>query len=235
MRLDKYLSGGGVGSRKDVKELIRSGRVCVNGAVVKSGAFHICEDDDVIADGAKVNYAQYIYLMLNKPKDVVSATFDTRHKTVLDLVGQQYSHYDLFPVGRLDIDTTGLLLLTNDGALAHRLTSPKHHADKVYFAKVEGAVGQSDIEAFFSGVKIDGGYMCKSADLRIVSTGSVSEVELTIREGKFHQVKRMFEAVGKKVLSLKRLSMGGVVLDKNLGEGDIRELTEEEIFILKEI
>ncbi len=235
MRIDKYLADCGLGSRKTVKALIRGGRVTVNGIVAKSDGMQIDEArDKVIFDGKELIYKRYLYLMLHKPTGVVSATYDARDKTVIDLVPPQYRHFDLFPVGRLDIDTTGLLFLTNDGALAHRLTSPKHHADKVYFAQVAGEVGEADVEQFSNGVRLEDGYLCKSAVLRVLQPGPVSEIELTIREGKFHQVKRMFEAVGKSVLTLKRLSMGGVALDETLKEGELRELTQEEIDTLQQ-
>lgn len=232
MRIDKFLADCGAGSRKDVKALIKNGRVSVNDTKVKSSSEHVSETDNVTLDGKLLEYRRYIYLMLNKPSGVISATYDGRHTTVLEFVPEELAHYELFPVGRLDIDTTGLLLLTNDGELAHRLTSPKHHADKTYSATVSGEVDSADIEAFYNGITLDDGYICKSADLKIISAGATSEIELTIREGKFHQVKRMFEARGKKVLRLKRLSMGGVCLDETLAEGDVRMLTQNEIDIL---
>lgn len=230
MRLDKFIAGCGIGSRKDVKALIRAGRVQVNDTIAKREAVQVDEKQDSIKlDGELLFYTRFQYLMLHKPAGVVSATFDQHFQTVLDLVPEQYRHFDLFPVGRLDIDTTGLLFLTNDGALAHRLTSPRHHAEKTYFVRVDGFVGETDVLAFRDGIRLDDGYLCKSAALRIVSAGAESEVELTIHEGKFHQVKRMFEAVGKRVLVLKRLSMGGVTLDPSLPEGEMRPLTQAEL------
>lgn len=236
MRIDKYIADCGGGSRKDVKAYIKSGRVSVNGAVITNNSAHIDEKcDEVILDSVKLIYKKFVYLMLNKPQNVVSATFDNMHKTVLDLVPKCYSHFALFPVGRLDIDTTGLLFLTNDGELAHRLTSPRHHAEKTYYAVVDGAVDENDVKKFYEGITLDDGYVCKSACLTVVKSGMASEIRLTISEGKFHQVKRMFEAVGKRVLSLKRLSMGEVLLDENLHEGEIRELTDEEVKKLRNI
>lgn len=236
MRLDKYLADCGVGSRKEARACIRGGRVTVNGSVARTDGQQVQEGvDSVCVDGEELIYRRYLYLMLNKPAGVVSATEDKKYKTVVDLVPPQYRHFDLFPVGRLDIDTTGLLLLTNDGALAHRLTSPRHHADKVYAAEVAGTVGDEDREQFREGIRLEDGYICKPAELCVLEAGMVSTVRLTIQEGKFHQVKRMFEAVGKRVLSLKRLSMGGVELDETLGEGEMRPLTEQEIAVLKEI
>lgn len=233
MRIDKFLADCGAGSRKDVKNFIKNGRVSVNGKLVRDSSLHIAETDEVMLDGQELNYMRFVYLMLNKPDGVISATYDGRHTTVIDLVPEEFAHFELFPVGRLDIDTTGLLILTNDGALAHRLTSPKHHADKIYSATIDSIVDKDDVDAFYEGITLDDGYVCKSADLRIISAGETSEIELTIREGKFHQVKRMFEARGKKVLRLKRLCMGGVWLDENLAEGQMRLLEPDEIETLK--
>jgi len=236
MRIDKYLASCALGSRKQVHELIKSGRVTLNANVIKSIGAHVDEENDIICvDGERIIYSRFVYLMLNKPAGVISATEDSKCKTVLDLVPEEYSRYNLFPVGRLDIDTTGLLILTNDGALAHRLTSPKHHADKTYYATIDGVVTEKDIDAFYNGIQIDDGYVCKSADLVIIKSELVSEIELTIREGKFHQVKRMFEAVNKKVLSLKRIAMGGVLLDTNLESGKMRPLSDDEIKTLRSI
>lgn len=236
MRIDKYLCDCGIGTRKEVKAILKSGAVCVNGKICKDAAMHIDETTDTVTYGAKtLHYQKYIYLMLNKPSGVVSATFDKRLPTVLDLLPDTYKHFDVFPVGRLDIDTTGLLILTNDGQLAHRMISPKHHVAKTYFADIEGTVTQSDADAFAEGVTLDDGYVCLPGNLHILKSDDESQIELTIYEGKFHQVKRMFEAVGKRVTSLKRLSMGGITLDKNLPEGQIRPLTEQEIELLQKI
>ena len=171
--------------------------------------------------GEVVEYKEFIYLMINKPAGVVSATEDTRDKTVIDLLDDDVRHFEPYPVGRLDKDTVGLLLLTNDGALTHRLLSPNKDVPKVYFAKVEGIVNETDVEAFNNGVTLDDGYHTKPGILQILKSGTISEIELTITEGKFHQVKRMFEAVGKKVVYLKRLSMGAFKLDNALAEGHI--------------
>lgn len=236
MRLDKYLADCGAGSRKETRTYIRDGRVTVNGVVAKREAQQVQEEaDHICLDGVELLYRRYLYLMLNKPAGVVSATQDRQYKTVLDLVPPQYRHFDLFPVGRLDIDTTGLLLLTNDGALAHRLTSPRHHADKIYYAEIAGVVGDEDRKQFREGILLEDGYRCKPAELCVLESGALSTVCLTIQEGKFHQVKRMFEAVGKRVLSLKRLAMGGVRIDESLREGEVRLLTEQEIALLKQI
>ena len=236
MRIDKYLADCGIGTRKEIKEYIKNGRVVCNGTTIKSSSEHINEASDVVLfDGEKLLYRRFIYLMLNKPSGVISATEDKKLTTVIDLVPQKYTHFDVFPVGRLDIDTTGLLILTNDGALAHRLTSPKHHAPKTYYATIDGIVTNDDVEVFLNGVCIDDGYVCKSAELKIIKSEDISEILLTIYEGKFHQVKRMFEAVGKKVLTLKRILMGGVELDETLDEGEMRPLSDDEIEKLKNI
>ena len=229
MRLDKYLAEMGVGTRQEVKKQIRQGKAAVNGTVVKAADTKIDETcDEVTICGRNISYVSYEYYMLNKPAGVVSATEDRRDTTVIDLIKEK-KRKDLFPVGRLDKDTEGLLLITNDGELAHLLLSPKKHVDKVYYAKVQGKVDESDVKAFADGVDIGDDTPAKSADLRILKSGEESEIELTITEGRFHQVKRMFHAVGKEVIYLKRLSMGSLVLDKTLTKGEYRSLTEEEI------
>jgi 16S rRNA pseudouridine516 synthase len=230
MRLDKFLAHMGFGTRREVKILVKSKAIQVNDIVVKDSSMHIKETtDQVSVYGEVVEYKEFIYLMLNKPAGVVSATEDTRDQTVIDLLDEDVRHFEPYPVGRLDKDTVGLLLLTNDGALTHRLLSPNKDVPKVYFAKVEGLVDETDIQSFADGVTLDDGYKTKPAILNILSKGEVSEIELSITEGKFHQVKRMFESVGKKVIYLKRLSMGALKLDESLMEGTYRELTEEEL------
>ncbi|MBS4173871.1 pseudouridine synthase [Bacillus sp. FJAT-49736] len=235
MRLDKLLANIGYGSRKEVKKVLKDGIVMVNQVVVKDGKAHVNPTDDFITiHGEQVVYKEFIYLMMNKPQGVISATEDYHEKTVLDLLEIQDSVQNPFPVGRLDKDTEGLLLLTNDGQLAHRLLSPKKHVPKTYFAVIEGKVLQTDVEAFKSGVILDDGYHTKPGELKILKSGIRSDIELTITEGKFHQVKRMFEAVGKKVVYLKRISMGPLMLDEDLQLGQYRELTDEEIQLLKD-
>ncbi|TQR14648.1 pseudouridine synthase [Psychrobacillus soli] len=230
MRLDKFLAHTGFGTRREVKMLIKSKAIQVNGVTVKDSSMHVNEHDDrVSVYGEVVEYKQFVYLMLNKPAGVVSATEDTRDKTVIDLLDDDVRHFEPYPVGRLDKDTVGLLLLTNDGALTHRLLSPNKDVPKVYFAKVQGIVNESDVEAFKNGITLDDGYHTKPGILHILTSGPISEIELTITEGKFHQVKRMFEGVGKKVVYLKRLSMGTLKLDHSLAEGAYRELTGEEL------
>ncbi|MBR5614112.1 MAG: rRNA pseudouridine synthase [Clostridia bacterium] len=230
MRLDRFLAETGFGTRTEVKKLIKLGKVLVNGETAKKAELHIDpQTADVKVDGNAAVYRKFIYLMLNKPCGYVSATWDKKLPTVIDLLPEQYRHFEPFPVGRLDIDTEGLLLLTNDGELSHRLLSPKHHVPKTYIAEVERCVTNSDIAAFKQGVTLDDGYKTLSAELKGISDKAPFWAEITISEGKFHQVKRMFEAVGSRVLYLKRVKMKNLVLDENLDLGEIRELTEQEI------
>lgn len=234
-RLDKILSHMGCGTRSELKRAARSGLIEVNGNVVKDSGLQVDPfRDDIRFDGVPVVYREFVYLMLNKPPGVISATEDARERTVLDLLDEAFRHFDPFPVGRLDKDTEGLLLLTNDGKLAHNLLSPRKHVPKTYYAEVEGLVDEEDAAAFRRGVLLADGYETMPADLRIREPGDPeagrrSRIELTIHEGKFHQVKRMFEAVGKKVVYLKRLSMGPLRLDPGLALGQYRELHEEEL------
>lgn len=233
MRLDKLLSNMGFGSRKEVRQFLKNGAVRVNGETEKkSGAIINTQTDSVTLLGEPVVYREFIYLMMNKPQGVLSATEDSRDKTVVDLLSSDFSHFNPFPVGRLDKDTEGFLLLTNDGKLTHNLLSPKKNVPKTYYAHIAGAVTNEDVESFQNGVTLDDGYKTKSGELRILKTGETSEIELTITEGKFHQVKRMFEAVDKKVVYLKRLSMGPLSLDEELSLGTYRELTQEEVKVL---
>lgn len=229
IRLDKYLADMGIGTRTEVKKLIRQGKVKIGDVVVKVPEQKIdTATQKVFCEGREVGYEEYEYYMLNKPAGYVSATTDAKDKTVLDLITDK-KRKDLFPVGRLDKDTEGLLLITNDGDLAHRLLAPKKHVDKLYYAKVEGFVTEEDVRAFAEGVNIGEGEVTRSAVLEILKSDEVSEIHLTIQEGKFHQVKRMFEAVDKKVIYLKRISMGTLRLDENLKLGEYRMLTEEEL------
>lgn len=236
MRLDKLLANVGYGSRKEVKQLLKQKGVTVDGVVVKDPSIHVDpEQQDIYVLGEKLEYKEFIYLMLNKPPGVVSATEDLRDETVIDLLSPMDQHFHPFPVGRLDKDTVGLLLITNDGKLAHQLLSPKKHVPKTYYAKIDGVVTEEDINTFEQGVQLDDGYVTLPAKLTILKSGETSEIELTIYEGKFHQVKRMFEAVGKKVTFLKRLSMGNLVLDENLKYGEYRELSEDELESIKNL
>lgn len=233
MRLDKFLVEMKKGSRSEVKKLIKSGRVTVDGRTVREPEQKFDpERAQISLDGQTVSYASFEYFMLNKPQGVVSATEDRRFQTVVDLIGDA-RRKDLFPAGRLDIDTEGLLLITNDGQLAHQLLSPKKHVDKVYFARVEGILPSDVKEQFAKGLTLDGDVKTLPARLELLKEGPVSEVRLTIHEGKFHQVKRMFEAVGCRVIYLKRLSMGSLVLDETLAPGEYRRLTDDELCALK--
>ncbi|MCQ6274437.1 rRNA pseudouridine synthase [Bacillus sp. V3B] len=235
MRIDKMLANLGYGSRKEVKQLLKDGGVKVNEKMVKNAKEQVDpEKDTVTLNGEVIEYKEYIYLMMNKPQGVISATEDNHDQTVVDLLEMDDAVYGPFPVGRLDKDTEGLLLLTNDGKLAHRLLSPKKHVPKTYFAVIDGEVTEEDIEAFQQGVVLDDGYITKPGELNIIKSGIRSDIELTITEGKFHQVKRMFQAVGKKVVYLQRISMGPLKLDESLELGEYRGLTEEEIFQLLE-
>lgn len=234
-RLDKVLSNLGYGSRKEIKQAIRKGLIEVNGELVKDNGMQVDpEADKIVVNGEEIFYRKYIYLMMNKPDGVVSATVDNRDETVIDLLEVEHQVFNPFPVGRLDKDTVGLLLLTNDGELNHRLISPKWKVDKIYYAKIDKKVTEEDIKKFKNGITLDDGYVCKEAKLEILeATEYGSEVMITIQEGKYHQVKRMFEAVGKTVVYLKRVEFGTLKLDEDLEEGEYRELTEEEINILK--
>ncbi|MFS0689172.1 pseudouridine synthase [Sporosarcina sp. 179-K 8C2 HS] len=234
MRLDKLLANMGFGSRKEVRQLLKKGAVQVNAESVKDAALHVDpENDEVTILGERVVYKEFIYLMLNKPQGVISATEDDRDRTVIDLLDSEYRHFEPFPVGRLDKDTEGFLLITNDGKLAHELLSPKKEVPKTYYAHIDGRVDETDIERFAEGLTLDDGYFTKPGQLRILHSAETSEIELTITEGKFHQVKRMFEAVGKRVVYLKRLSMGPLELDTTLSLGEYRELTDEEVAMLR--
>ncbi|MCM3317045.1 rRNA pseudouridine synthase [Rummeliibacillus stabekisii] len=230
MRLDKLLSNMGYGSRKDIKKLLKTKAVAIDGEEAKDPSLHVDpEKQSITVLGERVIYQEFIYLMMNKPAGVVSATEDLYDQTVIDLIDPFYAHFEPFPVGRLDKDTEGFLLITNDGSLAHRLLSPKKHVPKVYYATIDGCVTEEDVAAFRQGVVLEDGYQTKPGELKIIKSGASSEIELSISEGKFHQVKRMFEAVSKKVTYLKRLSMGNLELDESLETGEYRELTPEEI------
>ena len=232
MRLDKFLVACAVGSRTEVKNLLKAGRVTVNGKKEKLAKLQIDEErDEIRFDGQVLEYEEFVYYMMNKPQGVISATEDSKHRTVLDLLDDIARTKEVFPVGRLDIDTHGLLLLTNDGQLAHALLSPKRHVDKTYLAHVEGIMTQEDVETFVKGIPLKD-FTCQPAKLEIVSVDSVknqSLVRVTIAEGKFHQVKRMVAYCGKEVVDLQRLTMGTLVLDENLERGEWRRLTREEL------
>ncbi|AQP53951.1 16S rRNA pseudouridine(516) synthase [Vagococcus penaei] len=233
MRLDKFLSHTGFGSRKEVKELLKKKRVQVNQVLVKDGKWAINElEDKVTVDGNQVIYQKYVYYLLNKPKGVVSATEDAEHRTVIDLIAKDDYVPGLFPIGRLDKDTTGLLLLTNDGDLAHQLLSPKKKIMKSYLAEIVGQMTSEDVKAFQAGMILKNGDVCLPAELLILESQSMPErtlAKISIVEGKYHQVKRMVAAVGKKVVELDRVSMAGLKLDDSLARGQYRPLTEFEL------
>lgn len=227
-RLDRLLSASGKYTRSEAKDLIRKGKVTVDGTCVTKAETK-CEDTaDIVVCGVPLNFREYHYIMLNKPAGVLSATEDRRDTVALELLSEQYRALKLFPAGRLDKDAEGFLLLTNDGQLAHGLMSPRRHVDKCYYVRAEGSLDESDRVAFERGVIIDGDYQTMPAKLEIVTSGEESEAKVTVQEGRFHQVKKMFLARGKRVLYLKRLSIAGVRLDDSLAPGEYRALTEEE-------
>ena len=232
MRLDKFLVACAVGSRTEVKNFLKTGRVTVNGKKEKSAKLQINEEtDEICFDGAKLDYEEFVYYMMNKPQGVISATEDPKHKTVLDLLDDYARAKEVFPVGRLDIDTHGLLLLTNDGKLAHSLLSPKRHVDKTYLAQVKGIMTDTDVETFAQGIPLKD-FTCQPAKLELVSIDTEKDqslVRVTIAEGKFHQVKRMVAYCGKEVVDLQRLTMGTLTLDEDLKRGEWRRLTKEEL------
>ncbi|MFS9187285.1 pseudouridine synthase [Streptococcus infantis] len=232
MRLDKYLVACAVGSRTEVKNFLKAGRVTVNGKKEKSAKLQINEDtDEICFDGQKIDYEEFVYYMMNKPQGVISATEDPKHKTVLDLLDDYARAKEVFPVGRLDIDTHGLLLLTNDGQLAHALLSPKRHVDKTYLAQVDGIMTDEDIETFAQGISLKE-FTCQPAKLELLSIDREKDeslVRVTIAEGKFHQVKRMVAYCGKEVVNLQRLTMGTLTLDEDLKRGEWRRLSKEEL------
>ncbi|HEV9552440.1 TPA: rRNA pseudouridine synthase [Streptococcus pneumoniae] len=236
MRLDKFLVACAVGSRTEVKNLLKAGRVTVNGKKEKSAKLQIDEKiDEIRFDGQVLEYEEFVYYMMNKPKGVISATEDPKHRTVLDLLDDLARSKEVFPVGRLDINTHGLLLLTNDGQLAHVLLLPKRHVDKTYLAQVKGIMTQEDVETFAEGIPLKD-FTCKPAILELVSIDTEknqSQIRVTIAEGKFHQIKRMVGYCGKEVVDLQRLTMGTLVLDENLERGEWRRLTKEELEILR--
>ena len=212
--------------------MLKAGRVTVNGKKEKSAKLQINEEKDEIRfDGQVLEYEEFVYYMMNKPQGVISATEDSKHRTVLDLLDDVARSKEVFPVGRLDIDTHGLLLLTNDGQLAHALLSPKRHVDKTYLAQVEGIMTQEDVETFAEGIPLKD-FTCQPARLELVSVDpekNQSLVRVTIAEGKFHQVKRMVAYCGKEVVDLQRLTMGALILDEKLKRGEWRRLTKEEL------
>lgn len=234
-RLDKLIASQGKLSRSDVKKMVKSGRVTVDGAVVKSADIKVDADKSVISvDGKALNYKKNIYIMLNKPQGVISASNDKTQKTVVDLVPPELYRDGLFPAGRLDGDTVGFVLITDDGDFAHRILSPKNHIMKTYHATLRSPLTEEDIFAFKNGIELSDGTLCLEAEVRMLEKTDEPIAEVKICEGKYHQVKRMFAALGNKVLYLKRVRMGGLDLDESLEEGQCREITAEELLLLSE-
>ncbi len=228
-RIDKLLASQGLGSRREVGMMLRAGRVTVDGKVVRSGEIKVdAELQTVVLDGGEIRYRKFLYLMMNKPAGVISASNDPKARTVVDLVPPALYRRGLFPAGRLDKDTTGLLILTDDGDFAHRMLSPKKGVDKLYEAIVDGPVTGEEVEAFQQGIVFADGTVCLPAGLCVLHGGENPLVQVRIREGKFHQVKKMFHSVGRTVLALRRVQIGVLKLDPNLCEGECRELTPEE-------
>lgn len=234
MRLDKVLGHVGYGSRKEVQKMIKSKKVTVDGkCVVKSEANVNPEIQEICVNGKPIDYQEFYYYLLHKPAGYVSATEDPRDETVIDLLAPIDRNKELFPVGRLDKDTEGLLVLTNNGKLAHDLLSPKKHVDKIYYAKVKGEMVQEDVETFAQGMTLKDGTTYRPGKLEIISSGEFSEIYVTISEGKFHQVKKMVQYVGKEVVYLKRIQMGQLKLPDELELGAYRQLTDEELIELQ--
>lgn len=236
IRLDKYIADSGAATRGEVKKLIKGGKAVVNGKIIKDGSVKVDpEKDEVVFCGKNIGYDKLVYIMLNKPAGVVSATEDRNDKTVIDLLEAELKNRNLFPVGRLDKDTVGLLILTNDGDFAHKTLSPKKHVDKIYVADIDGELPSTAEESFKNGIDI-GDHICKSATLEVVEKReNGASVKVCISEGKFHQVKRMFEALGCKVVYLKRMKFGEIELDETLKEGEYRPLNAEEMKYVAEV
>ena len=225
MRLDKFIADGAALTRTEARKAIKAGTVCADGKVIKDIAFHINEDAEVFLGDSRVYYRKFVYIMLNKPAGYVSATEDRKQNTVLELIDPSYARYKLFPAGRLDIDTEGFLLLTNDGDLAHNILSPSKKVGKTYFVRFQKEISESDIQQLEAGVDI-GECITKPANAERISD---CEINLTITEGKFHQIKRMATAVNNNVVYLKRLAYGDLCLDESLAKGEYRHLTDDEI------
>lgn len=236
MRLDKFLANSGIGTRKEVKIILKKGKIKVNEKIVKDAKMQVDEiKDDVKIEGEKITYKPFVYIMMNKPSGVISATEDGKHKTVIDLLCEKYKNYKVFPVGRLDIDTEGLLLLTNDGVLAHNLLSPKKHVDKKYYVELKEPLTIEKKKILENGIKLEENFVTKKAKIEIIDKDEdieVNSVFITISEGKFHQVKRMFKFVENEVLYLKRVKMGKLLLPEDLKLGEYRELSEEKMNLI---
>lgn len=238
MRLDKFFSSQNLATRKEMRELVKNGLIAVNGDTrVKPEQKIDPQQDEISLRGEPVTYKPYLYLMLHKPKGYVSATEDRSQPTVLDLVPEQWRRPGLFPAGRLDKDTTGLMLITDDGELAHRILSPKNHIEKAYLAKISGPLSEEAMAAFSQGMVLGDGYRCLPARVTLEQPGETPVIQIVLWEGKYHQIKRMVAAAGQRVLELKRIRMGGLVLDENLPEGACREILHKDVekFLLSEI
>lgn len=236
MRLDKWLANSGIGTRNEVKKIVKAARVSVNGHVATDPGQHVTPGEDtVLFDGEEISYEPFVYFMMYKPLGVLSATEDKYDPVVTGLLTPEDSRFSVFPVGRLDKDAEGLLLLTNDGQLSHQLLSPKKHVPKRYLVHVEGVLTHADVQAIKAGVVLEDGYAAMPGQLTIKTSDHTSTAEITIYEGKFHQVKRMFEALGKHVVFLKRLQMGGLLLDEMLEQGEYRPLSPEERMALTHV
>ena len=232
-RIDKIIASQGQHSRSEVKKLVKDGRVTLDGKVIKSSDVKADPNlNDIAIDGKSIGYKKYLYIMLNKPQGVVSATEDTDHTTVIDLVPKSLKRDGLFPAGRLDGDTVGFVLITDDGDFAHKILSPKNHIMKTYHATLQRPVTDEDIDAFRNGIELKDGTLCLEAQVRPLDSDTPM-AEIKICEGKYHQVKRMFAALGNKVVFLKRVKMGNLSLDESLEEGQCREITPEELALIQ--
>lgn len=232
-RLDKVIASQGTASRNDVRKLIYKGKVSVNGEIIKKIDFKVNPDtDEIVVEGNPLNHKKFIYIMMNKPAGVICATFDKKEKTVLDLLPSNLMRKEIFPAGRLDKDTEGFVLITDDGELAHNILSPRKHIEKEYIAKINAPVTTEDIDIFARGIELSGGVKCKPAEVFVLEDGDTPLVKIIITEGMYHQIKKMFIARGKKVTYLKRIRMGKLYLDENLELGKSRELTKDEVNLL---
>ncbi|MEE1320274.1 MAG: pseudouridine synthase [Acutalibacteraceae bacterium] len=234
-RLDKIIASQGKFSRSEVKKLVKSGRITIDGKLPKSSDIKLSPDEcDIRIDGESLNYKKHIYIMLNKPQGVISASNDREQQTVIDLVPKDLFREGLFPAGRLDGDTTGFVLITDDGDFAHRILSPKNHIMKTYRATLRDELTEDDIIRFKEGLTLGDGTECLEAHVRVLESGDINLAEIKICEGKYHQVKRMFASIGNKVLELRRVKMGGLDLDESLREGECREITDKELKMITE-
>lgn len=235
IRLDKLLAGQGFGSRHEVKTMLARGRVVINGQPIKNADCRVdTSKDTVLFDGRQINYKEHLYIMMNKPRGVISASNDPKQPTVIDLLPEPLRRPGLFPAGRLDKDTEGMLIITDDGDFAHQILSPRKHVPKRYFAEVTGTLLQEAVRSFAEGLELGDGTLLKPAALQILENqGDSTQVEVIISEGKYHQIKRMFEQLGHTVLILRRLSMGGLQLDPTLNPGDAREMTAQEVALVR--